>query len=114
MAEHVTSHIDTSSIRQHSDGLGGRLRNSDEQVEQHLHDVFDHQLGDLDSSGGAYTIREGTDDATWEDLGQKRQREQAQRVLQANDIMRMMRDPVAIQEAIVLGELLRPPISERS
>ncbi len=114
VGQHVSQHLDTSSLSQHSEDLGGRVRSADEQVEQHLHDVFDHQLGELDAELDKIAIRGGTDDASWQNLAEKKRQSDQNRALQIHDIVRMLRDPSAIREAIILSEVLKPPVSERS
>jgi hypothetical protein len=113
LGQHVSEHLDTSSIAEKTESLGSRVRVADEEVEQHLHQTFDHQLGELDTGLERTVIREGTDDASWQDLSVKSQQEAQARAWQALDIIRMLRDPSAVREAIVLGEVLQPPITQR-
>ena len=40
-------HIDTHAIADHAGHLGEEVGRADEMVDQHLHEVFDHQVGSL-------------------------------------------------------------------
>lgn len=113
VGQHVSEHLDTSSMSRQTESLGGGVRTADQHVESHLHDVFDHQLGELDAQLEANTIRDGTDDISWQELEEKKRREAERRALQINDVVRMVRDPMAIREAIILAEVMNKPISER-
>ena len=48
---HLEHHIDTSDLADHAEHLGEEVSRANDQVDQHVHDVFDHQVGELD---GAY------------------------------------------------------------
>jgi hypothetical protein len=77
-----------------------------------LHEVFDHRIGELDASTEASDkISEGTDADVWDNLDQRRARDAAVLALRTADIARMIRNPISMREAIILGEILKPPKS---
>ena len=112
VAEHVDAHIKSRPVSDHSKQLGKRVALADENVEEHLHEVFDHEIGELESSTAAISdVGQGTDAQIWENLEERRARNAAAVDLRTADIARMIRDPVSMREAIIIGEILKPPKS---
>jgi hypothetical protein len=110
VAEHVEQHIKSKPVTDHAQQLGRAVGQADENVESHLHEVFDHQLGSLGPSTAETTeLREGTDSQVWENLEQRRARESATHADRTTDIVRLLRSPMGMREAIILGEILKPP-----
>ena len=117
VGDHVRDHIEADPIGEQAKQLGRQLGGADERVEQHLHEVFDHKLGQLQKRATHRPrdkqIREGTDDSTWETTAQRRDRD-ADRVRErSNRVIEMLRDPMSVHEAIILSEILQPPIGLR-
>lgn len=114
VTQHVQDHIASHPVSESSRSLGRTLAQADEQVESHLHQTFDHQLGDLasDASATANRIEEGTDSAAWRGLEDKRikDREVVQR--RRNLLVGMVRDREQLRHAFILSEVLRSPISD--
>lgn len=48
VADHVEHHIDTSDIAQHTASLGKTIVSTHDDVEDHMQDTFDHDVGKLD------------------------------------------------------------------
>ncbi len=52
MPEHVGERLDRSEFQRRSDQLGGEVAQADEQAQERLHQVFDHQVGQLAETPG--------------------------------------------------------------
>ena len=110
VAEHVESHIESQPISDHAKQLGSRMGQTDENIEEHLHDVFDHKLGQLgESTATTSDIREGTDSDVWDNIETRRARDEASVQLRTDEIARMVRDAKSMRQAIIIGEILKPP-----
>jgi hypothetical protein len=84
----------TQQISEHTRRLGAEVDASDEKLEAHLHQVFDHKLGQLKSSSTETALVETEKSAPELSLVQ---------------IMRMLRSPGSIRDAIVMAEVLKRP-----
>ena len=96
VAEHVRSHIDTSSIAEHTTHLGERIQNVDEKVASRLQSKFDHEMGEL---GDSPTV---TDDRLGESMG-----DDISTI--ATDILKLFSTSNGSRKAILLAEILRRP-----
>ncbi len=90
VAEHVTRHLDTKDIAEHSGALGAELGQTDERLESRLHEKFDHDLGSLEPL-------EDQDEA------------KLKRPDVAADIAAMLCSPDGVRQLIVANEILRRP-----
>ena len=117
VGEHVQEHIASDPVSDRSRQLGKYMGQSDERVEAHLHDVFDHDLGQLlkrtTDREDDELIQEGTDAATWESTSDRNQRESDMIRDRSERVFEMLRDPGSIRDAIIIGEILTPPKSLR-
>jgi len=84
----------TDQIAEHTRHLGEEVDAADTKMQAHLHQVFDHQLGRLKASGGETALV-------------KADRSSAE--LSLDEIMRLLRSPGSIRDAIVMSEILRRP-----
>jgi hypothetical protein len=114
--QHVQEHIASRPVTEHSATLGHDIELADEQVERHLQNVFEHQLGNLEREDQAATsftskVSQGTDAATWRGVTGSREKEQAVLARRRTAIRGLFRDPEQIRNAFVLGEILRGPKS---
>lgn len=91
---HLDHHIDTSRMADHAEHLGEEVSRADEQVDRHVHAVFDHQVGDLDEDE-VY----GSSDTTNTAAGYGLRRELKQAVRSRSQIRR----------AVVFSEIIRRP-----
>ena len=89
---HLDHHIDTSRMADHAEHLGEEVSRADEQVDKHVHAVFDHQVGALDEVYDS----PGTTNAT-EGYGLRRELKQA------------VRSRAQIRRAVVFSEIIRRP-----
>jgi hypothetical protein len=110
VAAHVERHIAPNPVAEHTRQLGREIGQADEDLESHLHQTFDHKLGQL--GGGSLTpptqIAQGTDADVWkyEDAGEG---QSAGGPPLAAEIIAMFREPEGARKAIVLSEILNPP-----
>ena len=84
----------TEQIAEHTRQLGQEVDAADNKMQAHLHQVFDHKLGQLKSSGGPTALVTG---------------EQTAAELSLEQIRRMLRSPQSIRDAIIMSEVLRRP-----
>ena len=89
---HLEHHIDTSDLADHAEHLGEEVSRANDQVDQHVHDVFDHQVGELDgtSASPATTVPAEGD-------GLHR------------ELKRALRSSTQVRRAVVFSEILRRP-----
>lgn len=109
VADHVRDHIQSAPISEHAKQLGRDVGQSDEKLEDHIHDVFDHQLGKLNKQETEEPPTQGTDSEVWESSVERRERSDAVQRGRVEDIAKMIRDPVSMQQAVILSEILRRP-----
>lgn len=101
----------TRSLGQQSSHLGEMIGGSDERLESHLHDVFDHGLGMFDADDLAHTnrISEGTDDQSWEGGAASRQRLDNEIRRRGDSIRDAIRNPANMRQAVLWAEILQRP-----
>ena len=96
ISEHVDSHIDTSDISEHASHLGERIQNIDDRVAERLQRKFDHDVSRIDDLP---TVQDDeVAKVTKDDVS-----------LIAQDLVRMMRTPQNVRQAILLSEILQRP-----
>jgi hypothetical protein len=81
-------------IAEHTRQLGADVDAADSKMQAHLHQVFDHKLGQLKSSSVETALVETAKTAPELSLGL---------------IVKMLRSPGSIRDAIVMSEILRRP-----
>jgi hypothetical protein len=84
----------TQQIAEHTRRLGAEVDSADEKMEAHLHQIFDHKLGQLKTSSSEAAVLQ-TDKAAAE--------------LSLPQILRMLRSPSSIRDAIIMAEILKRP-----
>ena len=99
VGQHVAQHLDTSEFAQRAERLGDVTEQADERMEAHLHQAFDHRLGNI--SAGTQTITAAVTPAADDQM--------KARVANNHPILSMLRQPQSIRNAIILAELLQRP-----
>lgn len=92
--------------------LGSSISDEIDRMEDHVHDVFDHDLGQLGGStveSGADIDDRGTDSEVWESMLDRRDREKERQADQTSDIFEMIRNPKTAHQAVIIGEILKRP-----
>lgn len=97
IARHVEQHLDTRSYLERAAQLT-KVDNADEQIQAHLHSVFDHQIGNLGQP---------TQTATADDEASK-STTAAQSVPNVS-FAEMLASPQSLRHAFILQEILKPP-----
>ena len=97
VAEHVKSHIDTSSLGEHASHLGEEVALADDKLDARLHGKFDHSIGHLkiDKSHSAFSTTTTTTKVDVSPI--------------ADDLLNMLSNPKSIRQAILLNEILQRP-----
>jgi len=103
VGQHVSQHINTADFGERISHLGEVIDNADERMEAHMHDYFEHALGDL----GATTSR--ASDSTLDDDGAPQGSPGAIKKRPPFNFRKLLRSPSSIRDAIVLSEILRRP-----
>ncbi len=80
-------HLDTSRIAQHAAQLGAEVSLADDKIEARLQEKFDHDLGRL----------------------AKKNKEQRQRETGGSELLKLLRTPKTIRQAIIVTEILKRP-----
>ena len=91
VAEHVTDHLDTTEYADRASHLGEEVGESDERLEEHLHEAFDHQLGSLKHEDLDPTTDEKSSESSLQGLQQ------------------LLRSKSAMRNAIVFREIIDRP-----
>jgi hypothetical protein len=91
--EQVKYSFGSKSLRQRESHLGEQVALADDKVEAHLHATFDHELGRLRDthSEDAYRLRTSENPV-------------------AGQIANMLKSPAGVRQAIILSEILSPPV----
>jgi hypothetical protein len=84
----------TEQIAEHARHLGEQVDQADDKLTAHLHQVFDHELGQLKQSG---------------DQGPAKRDQVSPDALSPEMISRLLRSSTAARDAIVLAEILQRP-----
>jgi hypothetical protein len=103
VAEHVERHIQRGGVAERDTHLGEQLGRTDERLESHLQDVFQHRLGSLARGEGraGAGIEQGTDAGVW--VGRRDDHPLAA------ELHQMLTTPQKLQVAVILSEVLRRP-----
>lgn len=96
---HVKEHIRAGVFDEHISHLGEEVDRSDDRMEAHLHEYFEHDLGAL----GARTSAAGDSSLDDDSPGQ-----QSQPMKPAN-FLELLQNPASIRQAIILNEILARP-----
>lgn len=102
VARDVARNLDTRAFTARASSLAERIRNADDVMEAHMHQVFEHKLGQLGSVTSA--VADSTLDD--EELAAKAA---AREALTPLDIHTLFSSPQHIRQAILLSEVLNPP-----
>jgi len=124
VGQHVREHIESHPVSEHARTLGSELGQADEKLENRLHSVFDHSLGQLSktsidqSTGGSGSEgqrdsqgeSQGTDAAVWQhNAVAAREKKKAAIALRTTEIVEMLKSPAGMKQAIILSEILKRP-----
>lgn len=100
VADHVQSHLDTSSIAEHAEQLGDRIANVYEQADTRVHEHLDHNLSKLDDrptvTGQAAPAIFGANSSNL-----------------AGELREVLSNPKTIGRAILIAEILKRPDFDR-
>ena len=110
MAEHVEELLDTDKFERRAAQLGDEVAQSDEQLDQRLHQVFDHKLGRLAETPGesaAAPEAESTESMQAMELEDLSPDEFP--VTAAAGLSALFSDAVSIRQAIIIHEVLTRP-----
>lgn len=102
VAQEVQRHLNTQGFQQRAQHLAENIRAADDAIEAHLHQAFEHRLGQLGTSTSV------AEDSTLDD-----EEAAAAKIQPATErewsIQSMLRSPNHLRRAIVLREVLDPP-----
>lgn len=96
VAEHVQRHLDTREFQQRASNIT-KVDQADEQLQQRLHQAFDHGVGTLAANAQAQQTAAAASAAAT-----------AGKVT-AGGVYAMLKDPNSLRNAIILQEILRRP-----
>jgi hypothetical protein len=104
VAEHVRKQVPGQQFGGLTSDVGQRLARTGEVVQEHVHEVFDHQVGRLEGTPGESAYAAQAEEAeTPED------RITALPQTAAAGLAAMLAEPVSLRQAIVLTEILQRP-----
>ncbi|MDA1054606.1 MAG: hypothetical protein O3C40_29595 [Planctomycetota bacterium] len=99
VAEHVKDHIREGVFDEQLSHLGEEVDRSDDRMEAHLHQVFEHDLGQL----GARTSTASDSSLDDDSPGQRPQ------AAKPTNFLALLQNPASIRQAIILSEILARP-----
>ncbi|MBI2478304.1 MAG: hypothetical protein HYV60_06575, partial [Planctomycetia bacterium] len=97
--EHVKEHIRAGVFDEHISHLGEDVDKSDDRMEAHLHEYFEHDLGALGARTAAAADSTLDDDSP----ATKRKPEKPPNFLE------LLQNPASVRQAIILSEILTRP-----
>ncbi len=96
---HVKEHIRSGVFDEHISHLGEDVDKSDDRMEAHLHEYFEHDLGALGARTSAAADSSLDDDSP----GQRA------KTIEPESFLDLLRNPASIRQAIILSEILARP-----
>ncbi len=100
VAGHVAQHLSPRDLQRRGSDFGRSVDEADDKLDSHLHDVFDHQVGNL-SRGSTSQVNDEVQDAYEE----KKARVHEPGV----SIQDMLSNPETLRNAFILSEIFRRP-----
>jgi hypothetical protein len=100
VAQHVAQHLDTSDFAERAERMADVTEQADERMESHLHQAFDHRLGNI--SAGTQSITAAVTPVADDEV--------RARVAHSHPLLSMLRQPQSVRNAIILSELLERPV----
>ncbi|MCE5269091.1 MAG: hypothetical protein LLG00_14545 [Planctomycetaceae bacterium] len=104
VTEHVRKYLDDEYFDRRANQLGEDVARADQQVDQHLHQVFDHSVSHLAAVTGESAIAPEAS----EPLGDAQPSPEALASF-TDGVLGVFSDPDSIRQAIVLNEVIRRP-----
>ncbi len=98
VSEHVKRYIDVSDvadvtdITDHASHLAEVIERADDKIDQHVHDVFDHEVSKINEPGSGVTKVQGKASSPI-----------------AQDLLNLFKSPRSIRQAIMVSEILKRP-----
>jgi hypothetical protein len=102
VSRQVSEHLNTSSFSERASQLGESVDRSDDRMEAHLEEVFEHKLGQL-GTRTSETAASSLDD----DEPTREQRKSA--AAASSELVAMLRDPRTLRNAIIAREIFNRP-----
>jgi hypothetical protein len=103
--EQVKSYLDTQSFGRREDALGKEVAQADQQIDQHLHQVFDHNLSRLETATGETAAPPTA--AEPPELADAASLEVPATF--ATGLLALVTNPDSLQQAVILSEILHRP-----
>jgi hypothetical protein len=104
VSQHVQEYIDTGGFTQRSGQLGKEVTSEVSQMDEHMHEVFDHEVSRLAGRPG-----EAAAPLAVQDSPLPEDQQAGLPPLTAGGLAAMLGDPNSIRQIIVLNEILRRP-----
>ncbi|MBC8352192.1 MAG: hypothetical protein H8E66_09385 [Planctomycetes bacterium] len=99
VAEHVQDHMRSGVHDERLSHLGENVGRADDRMEDHLHEYFEHDLGQLGAKTAAAADSSLDDDSP----GQQRE------IAKPTNYFELLANPDSIRQAIILNEILMRP-----
>lgn len=96
LSPNLKSSIDTSSISEHADALGSRVRSAAKRVDDNVHKHLDHNVGKIDDTD---TV---TDDPSPKIVG-------AKDMTMVTELRKLLASKKSVGQAIIMSEILKRP-----
>lgn len=103
VGEHVQKYLDEQEFTRRAGRLGEEVAQTDREVDQHLHQIFDHSLSQL-----AFVPGEAANATTGSEPAETAETSPEALVL-ADNLLTIFGDPGSIRQAMVLNEVIHRP-----
>jgi hypothetical protein len=94
IGEHVDRHMDQQAFSTRAAEMGDHIEDAQQDMDQHIHEMFDHKLGNL------ATQNVDDPDSISDDLPKVD--------VQPHWVAEMLKNPETLRQAVVLNEIMRP------
>lgn len=94
VGDHVNRHLDGSAFSESAHEMGDNIEGAHQEMDDHIHQVFDHQLGNLKTQEVDDPNSISDDDPT--------------QPIEAHWVADMLKNPATLRQAIVLNEIMLP------
>jgi hypothetical protein len=102
VSQHVSQHLSNRQFVERAAHMGDDVEQADEQMDQRLHQKFDHRLGRL-AGEGSYHVQE-----TQTDPNEMVVAGDSPSVPSSLDIVSLLKNPANFRQALIVSEILKP------
>jgi hypothetical protein len=108
LADPLRKGLAKSNLDQTFSQIGNAVSQADEKPDKHIHETFDHRLGKLAYQDSIESSR--SEETSQPDANISVAKNMAAEVMAWEDPVAALQDPAKLRQAIILNEILQPPL----